>query len=179
MSALSTISAALVISFNPKYYEYYVFENLTVRSLELVLHRRISFAPCRAHDNPISPVDERYCRQACLHCPTLRGLDGSASPLLNFFLLHIIYRPIVKTVNITLIILLASEANALKIYVRFENLEFLKHSKANNNLFLQERIIIRKVYRLYAKLDLATFEVLKEINRVWAGRLSHLQASAR
>ena len=84
-----------------------------------------------------------------------------------------------KTVNITLVILLASEANALKIYVRVENCEFLKHSKAKNNLFLQERTIIRKVYRLYAKLDLTTFEVLKEINRVWAGRLSHLQASAR
>ena len=69
-----------------------------------------------------------------------------------------------KTVNITVIICLASEVNALKICVRVENCEFLKHSITYNNVFLKELTIIRKVCRLYAKLDLNTFEVLKEIN---------------
>ena len=52
-----------------------------------------------------------------------------------------------KTVNITLIIRLANEVNALKICVRVENCEFLKHSKTYNNVFLKERTILRQVCR--------------------------------
>ena len=65
-----------------------------------------------------------------------------------------------KTVNITLIIRLADEANALNIFVRVENCEFLKHSKTYNNVNLKEPTVCR----LYAKLDLTTFEALMEVN---------------
>ena len=63
-----------------------------------------------------------------------------------------------------LIIRLASEVNALNILFQVEICEFLKHSKTYNNVFLKERTILRQVCRLYAKLDLTTFEVLKEVN---------------
>ena len=71
-----------------------------------------------------------------------------------------------KTVNIILLIRLASEVNDLNIFVRVENCESLYHSKTYNNVFLNEPTILRKVCRLYAKLDLTTFEVVKEVNRL-------------
>ena len=53
-----------------------------------------------------------------------------------------------KTVNITLVFRLASAVNALNIFVRVENFEFLKHSKPYNNVFLKEHTILRQVCRL-------------------------------
>ena len=48
--------------------------------------------------------------------------------------------------------------------VQVENCEFLKHSKIYNNVFLKESTILRKLCRLYAKLDLITLVVLKIVN---------------